>query len=123
MKFVRRKAITAKSEVSTSAFNELRDAFFSEISSIVTMEEIPPELVLSWDQTGIYLVPVAEWTMDQLGSKLVEIHGVKDKRQVTAVFCRSAIGEFLPDQIIYKGKPNAAIQGLSSNRLECDPFT
>ena len=59
MKFVRGKTATAKSKGSTPAFKQLRDAFFSEISSIVTMEEIPPELVLNWDQTEIHLAPAA----------------------------------------------------------------
>ncbi len=49
------------------------------------MEEIPPELILNWDQTGIHLVPAAAWTMDQIGSKRVEV-GVNDKKQITAVF-------------------------------------
>lgn len=104
MQFVRRKATTAKSKVSALEFNQLRDDFFSELFSIVTMEEIPPELVLNWDQTGIHLVPAAAWTMAERGSKRVEIDGVNDKRQITAVFCGSLIGEFLPVQIIYKGK-------------------
>ena len=30
--------------------------------------------------------------------------GVNDKRQITAVFCGSASGEFLPVQLIYIGK-------------------
>ena len=68
------------------------------------MEEIRPELVLNWDQTGIHLIPAAEWMMDQLRSQRVEICGVSDKRQVTAVFCGSAIGDFLPAQITYQGK-------------------
>ncbi len=104
MEFVRRKATTAKSKVSASVFTQLRDEFFSELFSIVAMEEIPPELILNWDQTGIHLVPAAAWTMEQRGSKRIEIEGVNDKRQITAVFCGSLIGEFLPIQIIYKGK-------------------
>ena len=68
------------------------------------MEEITPELVLNWDQTGIHLVPASAWTMDKMGSKRVEITGVNDKRQITAVFCGSAAGDFLPLQLVYKGK-------------------
>ncbi len=72
--------------------------------AVITMEEIPSELILNWNQTGIHLVPAASWTMDQVGSKRVEISGVNDKRQITAVFCGSIMGEFLPIQLIYKGK-------------------
>ena len=44
--------------------------------------------------------------MDQVGSKRVEISGVNDKRQITAFFCGTMIGDFLPIQVIYKGKTN-----------------
>ena len=70
------------------------------------MEEIPPELILNWDQTGIKIVPSSGWTMDQQGVKRVEVIGMNDKRQITAVFCASMVGDFLPIQLIYAGKTN-----------------
>ena len=42
--------------------------------------------------------------MARQGAKRVELVGVRDKRQITAVFCGSLLGEFLPVQVIYKGK-------------------
>ena len=42
--------------------------------------------------------------MDRQGSKHVEIAGVNDKRLITAVFCGSLTGDFLPVQVIYQGK-------------------
>lgn len=83
-----------------------KEQFLNEVVSVVTMEEIPPELILNWDQTGMHLVPAASWTMDQIGSKRVKITGVNDKRQITALFCGSMLGDFLPLQLIYKGKTN-----------------
>lgn len=50
------------------------------------MEEIPAELILNWDQTGIKIVPSSTWTMDAEGSKRVEVAGVNDKRPITAMF-------------------------------------
>ena len=38
------------------------------------------------------------------GSRRVELIGLSDKRQITAVFCGSLMGAFLPVQLIYKGK-------------------
>ena len=64
----------------------------------------PPELVLNWDQTGIHLVPASTWTMNKEGSKRIEVSGVNDKRQITAVFCGTLTDDFLPLQLIYKGK-------------------
>ena len=50
------------------------------------------------------MVPSSSWTMDKLGSSRVEVTGVNDKRLITAVFCGSLTGDFLPIQVIYKGK-------------------
>ena len=44
--------------------------------------------------------------MDKEGSRRIEEVGVGDKRMITAVFCGSLVGDFLPVQVIYKGKPN-----------------
>ena len=50
------------------------------------MDEIPSQLIYNWDQTGVHLVPSSNWTVAKKGSKRVEIKGLKDKRQITAVF-------------------------------------
>ena len=41
------------------------------------------------------------------GSRHVEIVGMGDKRQITAVFAGSFSGDFLPRQLIYTGKTPA----------------
>ena len=43
------------------------------------MEEIPRQLLINWDHTGIQYVPVSAWTMAKEGSKRVEIAGINDK--------------------------------------------
>ena len=58
------------------------------------MEEIPPSLVINWDQIGINYFPVSSWTMAKEGSKQVEINGEEDKRQITAVFGSTLVGIF-----------------------------
>ncbi len=42
--------------------------------------------------------------MAKEGSKRVEIAGIDNKRQITAVFAGTMAGEFLPPQLIYQGK-------------------
>ena len=68
------------------------------------MEEVPAELIINWDQTGLNLVPASSWSMAAKGSKRVELKGQNDKCQITAVFCGSLLGEFLPIQLISGGK-------------------
>lgn len=94
MEFVQRKATTAKSKQSGMNFAEQKKLFLDEVKATVTMEEIPPELILNWDQTGIRIVPSSTWTIDRRGSKRVEMVSVNDKRQITAVFLWKFIGRF-----------------------------
>ena len=104
MNFVKRKATTSKSKYTITNFEAMKKSFLDEVVATVTMEEIPPELILNWDQTGLKIVPSFSWTMDQCGVNRVEIVGVNDKRQITAVFCGTIVGDFLPIQLIYTGK-------------------
>ena len=68
------------------------------------MDEIPPELVINFDQTGIHYVPISSWSMEMEGAKRVEVVGKDDKRQITAIFGISMSGDFLPIQLVYQGK-------------------
>lgn len=103
MKFVKRKVTTSKSKLRADDFLAVKREFLDDVSAVVTMEEIPAHLILNWDQTGIQLVPAASWTMERVGSKRVEVKGIKNKQQITAVLCGSMIGDYLPIQLIYKG--------------------
>ena len=89
MNFVKRKATEAKSKHTVENFAELKQCFLDDVVATVSMEEIPPELILNWDQTGIKLVPSSGWTMDQLCSRCVEVTGENDKQLIMAVFCES----------------------------------
>ncbi len=77
------------------------------------MEEIPPELEINWDHTGINYIPVSNWTMEKEGAKHVEIFGVQDKRQMTVVFAGTMTGHFLPPQLIYAGKTKKCLPTVS----------
>ena len=94
----------AKSNHSNADFARLKQQFLGDMVTIVDMEEIPAKLILNWDQTGVKIVSSSTWTMDAEGSKRVEIAGVNDKHLITAEFCGSLAGDFLPVQVIYQGK-------------------
>ena len=112
MGFVKRRGNT-KAKVSVLHFEALKTQFLFDIKAVVEMQEIPPELIINWDQTGIKIVPVSSWTMEQKGAKRVEVAGVDDKRQITAVFAATLVGEFLPFQVIYQGKTQACLPAFS----------
>ena len=71
---------------------------------VVAMDEIPAELVINFNQTGLNFVPVSEWTIEDEGAKGVDVAGKDDKWQLTAVLGGSLTGDLLPPQLIYQGK-------------------
>ena len=103
MGFVKRKS-TSKSKVTVENFEDLKEDFLLVIKQVIAMDEIPADLVINFDQTGLNYVPVSDWTMEAEGAKRVEIAGKNDKRQLTAVLAGSMTGNFLPPQVIYQGK-------------------
>ena len=111
MGFVKRRAST-KAKLTASNFEELKTQFIFDVKAIIEMEEIPRDLVINWDQTGIHYVPVSSWTMAKAGSQRVEIAGIDDKRQITAVFGGTSAGDFLPVQLIYKGKTHKSLPSI-----------
>ena len=80
------------------------DVYISQIHACIEMESIPKQLVINWDQTGINLIPSCSWTMAKEGSRRVEMQGYGTKSQITAVFGGTLSGDFLPIQVVYKGK-------------------
>ena len=108
MEFVKRRG-TTKAKVEVEDFELLKEQYLRDIKSVIEMDEIPDELVINWDQTGIHYVPVSSWTMEKEGSKRIEIVGSDDKRQLTAVFGASLAGDFLPPQLVYKGKTSRCL--------------
>ena len=101
LNFVKRRATTAKSKHSTANFAELKQSFLDDVLTTVTMENILPELIMNWDQTGIKLVPSSNWTMEKMGTQRLEIIWVNNKCQITAMFCGTLSGDILPIQLIY----------------------
>ena len=59
--------------------------------------------------------------MELKGSKRVEIVGINDKRQITAVFCGTLAGGFFPFQLIYQGKTTACLPRFKSPDITFTP--
>ena len=98
MGYVKRRAST-KAKVHAADFDVLKAQFVFDIQTIVEIEDIPPNMIINLDHTGIHYVPVTNWTLAKEGSKRVEIAGVEAKRQIMAVFAATKSGKFLPPQV------------------------
>ena len=107
MGFVKRRAST-KAKVSVEDFEKKKKQFLLDIKATVTLEDIPLDLIINWDQTGMHYVPVSSWTMAKERSKRVGICAIDNKRQLTGC---SMTGDFLILQLAYQGRTD-----------KCHPF-
>ena len=55
MGFVKRKACS-KTKIDVEHFKELKEEFLLDIKNIVTIDEIPMELIINFDQTTLNYV-------------------------------------------------------------------
>ena len=61
MNFVKRRG-SSTAKMSVANFEAVEEQFVFDVNAVVEMEDIPPELVFNWDQTGISIVPgSSEW--------------------------------------------------------------
>uniref|UniRef100_A0A1X7V1Y8 DDE-1 domain-containing protein n=1 Tax=Amphimedon queenslandica TaxID=400682 RepID=A0A1X7V1Y8_AMPQE len=102
MGFTRKRA-NSKSKVLPDHFSNLKRQFLRKVEAVTNIEDIPNNLIINWDQTALKLVPSGSWTMERRGTKRVELSGINDKRQITAVLSGTLTGDFLPLQLIFKG--------------------
>jgi hypothetical protein len=75
---------------------------------IIKTEDIPPELIVNSDQTGVVYNPGAKLTWAPRGSPQVAVIGADEKRAFTALLAISLSGKVLPPQSVYVGATNAS---------------
>jgi len=54
-------------------FEAIKSQFLADVVMVKELQEIPGDLILNWDHTGINIVPGSTWTMDQKGQQHVEL--------------------------------------------------
>ena len=90
--------------MSEEEFEALHLRFLSTWAQKAHDNQVPPQLIISCDQTGLNVVPSASWTMEEEGSKRIEMAGLNDKRQITVTLAAAMTGDLLPIQVLYNGK-------------------
>ena len=100
MGMVKRRA-SSKAKISIKNFEAMKKEFLLEVKNVVTFDEIPPPLIINWDQTEIHYVPISSWMIEKEDTKRIELAGKEDKRQLTADLAGLMAGDFLPPQIVY----------------------
>lgn len=85
----------------------------------IALHNIPPELVINADQTGVAYLGTGEKTWELKGVKQVPAIGKADKRQFTLMVAITASGMMLPWQAIFKGRTTASLPSESARR-DCE---
>ena len=63
---MKRKGSTS-AKLPVAEYEKRKEKYLADIRAVVVMNDIPPCLVINWDQTAIHLVPVSGWTMNREG--------------------------------------------------------
>ena len=104
-------------------FLEIQKIFLLRAVWLVYTFNVPKDLFLNADETGVRFLPVRETTWGERGAKQVDITGVGDKRQFTATPVVSASGVVAGTvQVVWQGKttaccPKQSVQEMFSKRL------
>ena len=83
--------------------HEIQQNFVLKFLDVVSKHQIPADMVVNWDQTGVRMVSSGNWTMEKKGSCQVAIAGLDDKREITVLLAVNMLGETLPSQVLYQG--------------------
>ena len=62
------RKVAAKEKVAIEAFETIKASFLDDVYATVVMEDIPHELIINWDHTGLHYVLVSSWTMEKKSS-------------------------------------------------------
>ena len=105
--FVCRIKTTGK--VHSTKYKEAELKFLHQIVNQVEKYQIPPSLIINFNQTPSKYVQVSSMTMAKRGETNVPIAGGNDKRSITATFSITFDNKLLPMQLIYKDKTNQSL--------------
>lgn len=92
--YVKQNATTS-AKVEPSYFEELKEQYLLDIKAAVETLDIPMDLIMNWDHTGVNIVPGSHWTIKEKGTKRVECASLDDKCQITVVICATTSSIFL----------------------------
>ena len=106
MGFVRFIKTNGKVHIPVGAQKEAELKFLHQIVNQVEKYQIPPSLIINFDQAPSKYVQFSSMTMAKHGETNVPIADANDKRSITATLSIAFNNNFLPMQLICKGKTN-----------------
>jgi len=105
--------VTTSGKENVKDFDKLKEKILLAVQNTICMDEIPGDMIVNFDQTGIHYIPVMPWTMDKEGVKHVEIVAKDDKRQIIAVFAGMLTGDFYHRRSYIRAKQLVACHSIN----------
>ena len=84
-------------------------------------------MIINLDQTPLFYISAEKYIFNIKSAKNVPVKGIDDKRQITATFEVSTVGDFLPMQPISTGNTKICLPNFDfpffqkTKRKHCDP--
>ncbi len=103
-----RRSTTAASKLLADRESQGHDMAY-RIAALVKTYDIPEELVINSNQTGLHIRPSTDQTYDVKGVKDVKSLGKDNKRQITCTVSSATSGDLLPFQLIFQGKTTVVV--------------
>ncbi|KIY62283.1 hypothetical protein CYLTODRAFT_182575 [Cylindrobasidium torrendii FP15055 ss-10] len=76
------------------------------------------KLVINMDQQGVFLLPNASSTLEEAGSRQVDVQAKDEKRAFTICVSSTADGDFLPFQSVWGGQSARSLPSESAARMQ-----
>ena len=70
---VKRRGTSGRAVIDVDDMNATKSKFVKECEELILAHGIPPELIVNYDETGLPICPVGEYTMEVKGAKTVQI--------------------------------------------------
>ena len=82
----RKETRSTKAEVQNK--DAVCEEFRKNVKELIIEHKIPKSLVMNTDESGLNIIPAADWTLDTIGSKQVPKNGSDDKREITGIIIK-----------------------------------
>ena len=109
MGFSRCRKTSIEVEIPAGARKEIEYLFLYEITSRVEQYAFPDSLIINFDLTPLKLIQCGNSTHANKNSSNITIVKASHKRSITATFAITLSEEFLPIQLIYRGKTTQSL--------------
>lgn len=117
MDWTLRRGTRAAAHIPANAF-ELCERALYRIVHLINFYDIPPELVINMDQTGVMVLMTHNKTYAQKGAKQIDIAGRDEKRAYTLCVATTPAGNILPFQQVWSGKTNVSLPKANTHGME-----